>query len=253
MLNTDWKGTNGNNFWQGRDGHKVVAIVDHIMQGTMDSTLSWFSNPKSAVSAHFGVAKDGRIWQFVELKNTAWANGIVQKPDLSIKWLAQVVTDFDNPNYFTVSIEHEGYTAEPMPEAQYQATLELHRYLLQTFSIPADAQHIIRHSQIDSVNKPLCPGAFFPMDRLLKELSMPSDKSFTDSVTNLTVKEPFASFYLANGGLPIFGRPITAIETGTALIPPCDKCQWFERARFELHGSTIMLGLVGREAYRAAL
>lgn len=69
------------------------------------------------------------------------------------------------------------------------------------------------------------------------------DRSFTDPVTGFKVQEPFASFYLANGGLPIFGRPISSWLSSNE--------QWFERSRFELHGTTIMLGLVGREAYDA--
>lgn len=252
MIDIQVRGTNGNNFWEGRDNHKVVAIVDHIMEGTMESTVSWFRNPASQVSAHYGVAKNGRVWLFVDPANTAWANGIVQKPDLSIKWLAQAISDKINPNYLTVSIEHEGNTGEPMPEAQFEATLWLHKKLIKEFGIPADSQHIIRHSQIDSVGKPFCPGASFPMARLLKELSMPFDKSFTDPVTGIQIKEPFASFYLENGGLSIFGRPMTVETTIGASQFQCDSLQWFERARFENHAGLIALGLVGNEARELA-
>jgi N-acetylmuramoyl-L-alanine amidase len=69
------------NYWTGRNGQKVIAIVDHIMQATMESADSWFLNPASEVSAHFGVARDGRVYQWVRLSNSAWANGIMNKPD----------------------------------------------------------------------------------------------------------------------------------------------------------------------------
>ena len=65
---------------QGRAGNKVIAIVDHIMAGTLVGTDSWFQNPSSQVSAHFGVGKNGQIHQYVDINNVAWANGVVNKP-----------------------------------------------------------------------------------------------------------------------------------------------------------------------------
>lgn len=252
------RGTNGVNYWPGRAGHKPVAIVDHCMgrnaQGdlaTIEGTLSWFRNPKSEVSAHFGVARDGRVWQFVALEDTAWANGIVELPDQGIKWLMEAIDQKVNPNYLTVSIEHEGDGVLPMPEVQFQASLALHKFILAECAIVADNQHIIRHSQITGIQRANCPGISFPMTRLLKELNN-VDKSFTDPVTGVRVIEPFASFYLANGGLPIFGRPIQPELAGPwpGLYPDSNKIQWFERARFELHtNGQIMLGLVGTELF----
>ena len=143
---------------------KTIAIVNHIMQGTLTGTDSWFANPASIVSSHFGVGKNGEIHQYVSLDNPAWANGGVNKPDWPL--LVQGV----NPNYYTVSIEHEGYTGDVMPEAQYQATLALHRWLIETLGIPVTRDSIIGHYRIDSINKANCPGAGFPWDRLFKDL-----------------------------------------------------------------------------------
>lgn len=80
---------------------------------------------------------------------------------------------------------------------------------------------------------------------------MPPDK-FTDPVTGFVVTEPFATFYRVNGGLPIFGRPISnllpAPGGGDYYRAGVKLYQWFERARFELHNNNaIMLGLVGSE------
>lgn len=258
----DWK-IGVNNSWAGRDGHSPVAIVDHCMSrtatgelATMEGTLSWFRNPKSEVSAHFGVGRDGRVWQFVQMRDTAWANGIVQEPDLTIPWLAEAIKNKVNPNYLTISIEHEGDGIMPMPELQYQSTLALHQMICDYYKIPVDIQHIIRHSQITGVDRAHCPGVSFPLYRLLRELkglpAMPFDKSFTDPVTQIQVKEPFASYWLKNGGLPIFGRPMTAETTlGTSQFN-CTSLQWFERARFENHAGIIALGLVGNEARELA-
>jgi N-acetyl-anhydromuramyl-L-alanine amidase AmpD len=44
-------------------GYKTIAIVDHIMAGTLAGTDSWFNNPTSKVSSHFGVGKNGEIYK----------------------------------------------------------------------------------------------------------------------------------------------------------------------------------------------
>lgn len=255
-LDITWKGTNGNNFWVGRDGKTACAIVDHCMgrardgsRATLEGTRGWFSNPKSEVSAHFGVAKDGRVWQFVDIKNTAWANGIMEQPDASIPWLAECVSKKINPNKRTISIEHEGDSNDVMPEAQYQATLALHRFLIKTAGIKADRQHIVGHSQITGRQRANCPGPGFPWQWLMRDLAKVRGLSFQDPVTNFTVAEPFASFWHKNGGLAVFGRPISELIRGDKAFPECQALQWFERARFELHaGGVVLLGLVGREA-----
>src|SRR4051794_33839670 len=131
-----WKGSP--NHWVGRDNNTVVAIVNHIMQGTMESTNGWFKNRRSDVSAHFGVAKDGRIWQWVRVPDAAWGNGIPESPDLSLDWLADGLKRKINPNNLTVSIEHEGNTGDTFTEEQFQSSLWLHKYLITTYRIVPD-------------------------------------------------------------------------------------------------------------------
>lgn len=164
-----WKGSP--NHWVGRDNNTVVAIVDHIMQGTMESTNGWFKNRRSDVSAHFGVAKDGRIWQWVRVPDAAWGNGIPESPDLSLDWLADGLKKNINPNNLTVSIEHEGNTGDTFTEQQFQSTLWLHKYLISTYRIMPDRKHIIGHYQISARSRANCPGTGFPWQRLLNELS----------------------------------------------------------------------------------
>lgn len=71
--------------------------------------------------------------------------------------------------------------------------------------------------------------------------------------TGQWVLEPFRSFWLNNGGLPLFGYPIRG---AVLAAPPQKVIQYFERARFELdidpstgQPSTgiVMLGRVGAE------
>jgi N-acetyl-anhydromuramyl-L-alanine amidase AmpD len=163
-MNIQWKGSP--NFELYRRGYKPLAIINHIMCGTLAGTDDWFSRTESGVSAHFGVGKDGSIHQYVNELSTAWANGRLSTPDQA--WLSQFPAV--NPNLWTISIEHEGYPEDGLTEAQTQATIELHKYLVDKFQIPVDDVHITGHFRIDSVSRKDCPGPKFPWERLFKEL-----------------------------------------------------------------------------------
>jgi len=183
-------------------GYKFIAIVDHIMSGTLLGTDSWFLNPASQVSSHFGVGKNGEIHQYVELQYPAWANGIVNNPDWSLY-------SGVNPNYYTISIEHEGNSGEVFTEAQYQATLSLHRWIIEELGIEVNRDTIIGHYRIDSVNKANCPGSGFPWDRLFQDLRGGSD--MLKVAVLLYSKDDYWSgsdVAVKNGDCAIFVRPI---------------------------------------------
>ena len=239
-LQVRWMGSP--NLYPGRAGQQCVSIVDHIMSGTMIGTDSYFQDPAKEVSAHFGVALDGRIWQWVMLASTAWANGILENPDMSIDWLAECATKKINPNSRTVSIEHEGKTGVTMPEAQYQASLALHRYLITTLGIQVDPTHIIGHNRITGYSRAHCPGTSFPWDKLFKDLAMtlPASPPITFQGNPYTINFGFKDFFLkygttrniadpVNGGVYLFGYP-TSNEYQT---PKGTTRQRFERMALE--------------------
>ncbi len=78
--------------------------------------------------------------------------------------------------------------------------------------------------------------------------------------TGQTLSGKFLDYWQSNGGLPIFGYPISAAqnqldpETGKTFLT-----QWFERNRFELHPENagtkyeVLLGLLGKDLRREAL
>ncbi len=77
----------------------------------------------------------------------------------------------------------------------------------------------------------------------------PDDSNVYFEQTGHFISEPFLSYWQNNGGLAIFGYPIsdriveTAQDTGEQYI-----AQYFERARFEIHpsiGGTLLLGRLG--------
>ena len=49
-----WKGTAGNNVWAGRGRRQKLAIVAHVMEGTIEGCAAWFAAPASKASANYG-------------------------------------------------------------------------------------------------------------------------------------------------------------------------------------------------------
>ncbi|MCG8350717.1 MAG: hypothetical protein MI924_23350 [Chloroflexales bacterium] len=65
--------------------------------------------------------------------------------------------------------------------------------------------------------------------------------------TGHSLRGAFKTFWERRGGLEIFGYPLSE-ETPELLADGVQRTvQYFERARFELHGSTVRLGLLGSD------
>ncbi len=152
-------------FWQGRFGYKPTAVVLHVAQGSYEGTYATFKSDK-LVSTQFCVAKDGRIAQYVSVDDSAWGNGDVQNPS----WpdLIQGV----NPNYYTISIEHEGLYTEQWTPQMYAANLRLLQWIQSYTGLQYSRHHtLIGHFEIDSVNKSDCPGPNVEWDRMINDLN----------------------------------------------------------------------------------
>lgn len=166
-LSINWK--QSPNYNAGRNGRRIIAIVNHQTAGQCPGSLNWLCNAAAKASAHYLIYRDGTVYQLVKDSDTAWHAGAVSKPSWTLY-------DDSNPNRYTIGIEHECYPAVGgdgnLTEQQYHATLELHRQLIKNHGITVDRNHIIGHYQIDSVNRPNCPGSAFPWDRLIRDLTL---------------------------------------------------------------------------------
>jgi len=185
-----------------RRGHNPLLIVHHVMLGSEAGTRAEFA--KGQKSSNYAIAADGTVVCYVPVEHSAWANGNLRDPNLSIPAIAQAVNEHINPNDLSISIEWAGAHTllpgawitvpwrnpatgaieristldrrkvrafwQPTP-AQWAAGLELTRQLCAEWRIPADREHILRHSDWDSVGKWFCPGDGFDLGRVLTELS----------------------------------------------------------------------------------
>jgi len=144
-------------FHSSRNGYKPEGIVLHIMQGTLEGTVSWFKNKNNPhqTSAHYLVGRDGRVVQMVNESRAAHHTGVVDRPSQEAKrflkrnWWGSYI----NPNFYTIGIECEGKSGtstdiwtEPMMESIVQLTSDIstrHGILL-------DKVHFMDHQSVTS-------------------------------------------------------------------------------------------------------
>lgn len=214
------------NFYKDRTDHYgrrwtegPKAIICHISAGTMAGMDSWFKNPASEASAHFGISKTGEIHQYVDLKDGAWANGAINKGT----WPLLKEYPGWNPNLYTISIEHEGNHPNAAKgqfwtptEAQLQASIRLIAWLCWKFNIPVDRVHIAGHYEIDAVNRPYCPGPLFPFDKIITEVKKLLVKEAATMLFS-DIKGHWAEKYIMDcanrktpSGEPLLGGSVTA-------------------------------------------
>ncbi len=152
------------NFESGRDGEEPRLIVLHTNVGTWAGTIDWFGRPESRVSAHYLVALDGRIAQFVAEEDTARHAGKVQDPTSRL-----VIERGGNPNLYSIGIEFEdgGRPHDAVrPAAQYDSGAYLVARAAERWGIPLDRRHVIGHREITTAKE--CPGNL-DVDRVLAD------------------------------------------------------------------------------------
>lgn len=99
-----------------KGGNRPRVVILHIIVGTLVGADSWFRNPRSKVSAHFGVGKDGRITQWVDTADRAWANA--------------------GANPYSISIENEGQVGDALTAAQVESNARIVAWASTAHGIP---------------------------------------------------------------------------------------------------------------------
>jgi N-acetyl-anhydromuramyl-L-alanine amidase AmpD len=152
--------------WGPRQHTPIDTIVVHVTEGSFEGTLAWFETDAQA-SAHYVIAKDGRICPCVNEGFAAWHAGNKQV------------------NLRSIGIEIEGKTDElDMPPAQLQALADLIVFIRQRNPmIPLDRAHILGHCEVpDPTHLGLFggaghhtdPGHTFPWSELWDRITPPN-------------------------------------------------------------------------------
>jgi hypothetical protein len=105
------------NFCAGGMIRPIHGLVLHIQEGTEDGTWAWFNKRrKKGSSAHFGNPKHGKLEQFVDTDNVAWAQGA--------------------GNYHWISVENEGKAGDSLTTSQIQNLAALMNWLHDNEGVP---------------------------------------------------------------------------------------------------------------------
>lgn len=101
-----------------RNGAGINMIVLHsTTAATVEGTINWFMDPKSQVSAHYIVDKNGDIYQMVSDDRSAWHAKAI--------------------NSRSIGIEHVATATDRLTDAQSIASAQLVRWLAAQYGIPA--------------------------------------------------------------------------------------------------------------------
>jgi len=153
----------------GRGGRSIAAIVDHVGNGFESSLNTRYLVP-GGMSVHYLVTQDGRVVQFVRDEDAAYHVPGCNPSDRSLPWLPTLSMGkyaVTVVNQLTIGIDHEGFGVRPLTDAQFAASVALHRHLVAVHGIPADRDHIVGHVRLDRLLRGSCPGNRFPLERLV--------------------------------------------------------------------------------------
>jgi len=132
----------------------VSHIILHIMDGTLAGTDSWFSNPASQVSAHYGIGRNGELRRYVAEESEAWHCGRILNPKVAL--LRDAAGNWINPNAYTIGIEVEGRASEPVHLVQYYVLALLLRDVASRYGIPLTEDRVWLHREVYAAKS--CPG-----------------------------------------------------------------------------------------------
>ncbi|WP_429400640.1 N-acetylmuramoyl-L-alanine amidase [Mucilaginibacter lappiensis] len=130
------------------------VIIHFTAQDSIQQTLKTFTLVRPQVSAHYVVAKDGKVFHMLNDYLRAWHAGIS-------KW-----GSISDMNSCSIGIEIDNNGNEPFNEAQVKSLLALLAQLKKVYNIPT--ANFIGHQDIAPLRKP-DPGPFFPWKLLAQK------------------------------------------------------------------------------------
>jgi LysM repeat protein len=105
-----------------KDGQaEVRGVVVHIMAGSFEGTDSWFRNRAAQASSHFGTSKTGKLRQWVDTADRAWAQAGGNR-----SWL---------------SVENEGRGGDALTDAQLDRVAEVLAWAHEKYGVPLQVTH----------------------------------------------------------------------------------------------------------------
>lgn len=138
-------------YWVGTTNFNLrkpnFVIIHHTAQNSCPQTLQTFTVPRTQVSAHYVICRDGTVYHMLNDYLRAWQAGLS-------KW--GNITDV---NSISIGIELDNNGFEPFPPEQINSLLRLLTRLKTAYNIPP--ANFIGHGDIAPTRKN-DPSSFFP-------------------------------------------------------------------------------------------
>lgn len=159
-------------YWAGTTNFNMrkpnLVIIHHTAQNSCEQTLKTFTMPKTQVSAHYVICKDGKVHHMLNDYLRAWHGGIG-------KW-----GSLNDINSSSIGIEIDNNGFETFTEPQINSLLILLDTLQRKYAIPA--ANFIGHSDIAPTRK-VDPNVNFPWPLLAEQgFGLWYDSTATDSL-----------------------------------------------------------------------
>ena len=167
----------------------ISLIVMHFTAGSnLNGAVAWFSNPKSKVSAHYIIGRDGRVVQMVKDDKKAWHAGrsswknvsnvndysigvelvnlgmLKKEKDVFYCSIKNWTKEYDAEKFGEPVFKNKNYWA-PYTEAQINSAIKLCKKLREKYPT---IETIVGHEDIAPGRK-YDPGPAFPMKRVISE------------------------------------------------------------------------------------
>lgn len=182
--------------FRGRAGRSPAFIFCHIQEGSTIGSMEHFvhghyaDGSKVQASCTVTIQKDGSILSVIPEHDGPWTNGAVRKPTARGR---AVVARGGNPNIWSLTLEMEGHHNRAITEAQMRSAEWWIRDAARRHGIPLDRDHILRHADVDQVQRAHCPGGYFePLMRRLETLPNALPASPAGAGTDYGRVVPFA-------------------------------------------------------------
>lgn len=176
------------------DGQDASRDSDEMEERAVDNT---FMSAASQCSSHGGIERDGRIKQYVDIRKTAWTQGLhsaseeLAAPSVIVRQMAGV-----NPNYYSIGLEFLAYKDHGgdgnITEEQFWAGCWLMKYWqdqvqkIYGHKIPLNNTYVIGHCHVDPINRATDPGPVFPWKRFFNELAIADGMTLADYEGRIT-------------------------------------------------------------------
>ncbi|HZF63989.1 MAG TPA: N-acetylmuramoyl-L-alanine amidase, partial [Chitinophagaceae bacterium] len=130
------------------------VIIHHTAQNSCAQTLKTFTSPKSPVSAHYVICRDGTVYHMLNDYLRAWHGGVSRWGSIS------------DINSSSIGIELDNNGAEPFPEMQVSSLLNVLSVLKNAYAIPES--NFIVHADVAPARKQ-DPSRHFPWKTLAEK------------------------------------------------------------------------------------